>query len=117
MEQKIIIKMQMNSDKCRSKAMQVAAVADGVSYVKIEREADQLVVIGDGVDSVCLINSLRKKFGNVTLVSVEPVKPEVVEEKPNDDPVPIQWQTWPYHPQFYTCQQVCDPNPPSCSIM
>lgn len=42
-------------------------------------EQDQIVVIGDGVDSACLVKRLRKKVGCTDLVRVEEVKP--VEKK------------------------------------
>jgi hypothetical protein len=44
----------------------------GVSSVAFNEEnRDQIVVIGDGVDSVGLALSLRKKVGHATLVNVE----------------------------------------------
>ncbi|KAA8534597.1 hypothetical protein F0562_032144 [Nyssa sinensis] len=75
MKQKIVIKMQLHGGKCRSKAMQIASVADGVTSVAIEGEdKDRVVVIGDGVDSASLANSLRKKVGYADIISVEEVK-------------------------------------------
>ncbi|XP_061360713.1 heavy metal-associated isoprenylated plant protein 47-like [Gastrolobium bilobum] len=72
---KIIIQVQMNSDKCRSKAMKIAAVFQGVDSVSLEGESrDKVVVTGDGIDSVCLTNKLRKKFCNATLLSVGDAK-------------------------------------------
>ena len=40
----------------------------------IEAEKGQVEVIGDGVDSMCLTMSLRKKLGHADIVSVEEVK-------------------------------------------
>uniref|UniRef100_A0A2N9F7Q2 HMA domain-containing protein n=1 Tax=Fagus sylvatica TaxID=28930 RepID=A0A2N9F7Q2_FAGSY len=75
MKQKIIIKVQMTCDKCRTKAMKIAATTDGVNSVAIEgSDKDQLVVIGEGVDSANLTCSLRKKLCHATLLSVEEVK-------------------------------------------
>ncbi|XP_034679281.1 heavy metal-associated isoprenylated plant protein 47-like [Vitis riparia] len=84
MKQKIIVRVQMNCDKCRTKAMKIAAVEEGVISVAIEgAEKDRVVVIGDGVDSASLTCCLRKKLGYATLVSVEEVK-----EKPKPKPDP-----------------------------
>ncbi|XP_034679428.1 heavy metal-associated isoprenylated plant protein 47-like [Vitis riparia] len=86
MKQKIIVKVQMNCDKCRTKAMKIAAVEEGVISVAIEgAEKDRVVVIGDGVDSASLTCCLRKKLGYATLVSVEEVKENGGDEKPKPD--------------------------------
>ncbi|XP_029128725.1 uncharacterized protein LOC109807835 [Cajanus cajan] len=61
----------MQSDKCRSKALKIAAIVQGVHSVSLGGESrDQVVVTGDGIDSVCLTNKLRKKFSYATLLSV-----------------------------------------------
>ncbi|KAG7577960.1 hypothetical protein ISN45_Aa03g021880 [Arabidopsis thaliana x Arabidopsis arenosa] len=75
MKQKMRIKLSVNSEKCRKKAMQVAVVADGVTSVAMEGEfQDELVVVGDGVDTASLIMALRKKACHVTLETLEEVK-------------------------------------------
>jgi hypothetical protein len=58
----------MNSEKCRTKAMKIAATTDGTyklqasNSVAIEgSDKDQLVVVGESVDSANLTRSLRKK--------------------------------------------------------
>ncbi|CAH8261154.1 unnamed protein product [Arabidopsis lyrata] len=69
------IKLSVNSEKCRKKAMQVAVVANGVTSVAMEGEfQDELVVVGDGVDAASLIMALRKKACHVTLETLEEVK-------------------------------------------
>ncbi|EOA32511.1 hypothetical protein CARUB_v10015791mg [Capsella rubella] len=77
------IKLSVNSDKCRKKAMQVAVLASGVTSVALEGEfGDELVVIGDGVDAACLVLALRKKGCCATLETLQEVKPE---KKPQVD--------------------------------
>ncbi|XP_048425480.1 heavy metal-associated isoprenylated plant protein 47-like isoform X1 [Pyrus x bretschneideri] len=108
MKQKIVVKVQMNCEKCRTKALKIAAVVKGVSTVSIEVEKEHVVVIGDRVDAVDLAKSLKKKFGFATIISVEEVgKPEEVEkpkevEKPEEQPAePIQWPSSYIHcPQY-----------------
>ncbi|KAJ4704077.1 Heavy metal transport/detoxification protein [Melia azedarach] len=75
MKQKIVMKVQMNCQKCRTQALMVAANADGVNHVGLEGpEKDKVVVIGDGVDCVKLARRLKKKVGHTELVSVADVK-------------------------------------------
>ncbi|KAH1211779.1 hypothetical protein AAZX31_14G049700 [Glycine max] len=70
---RIVIKVQLETDKCRSKALKIAAKSQGVQSLSLEEESnnDQVVVIGNDVDPVCLVNQLRKKFRYATLLSVE----------------------------------------------
>ncbi|PRQ44902.1 putative heavy metal-associated domain, HMA [Rosa chinensis] len=75
MMQKILVKLQVHCDKCRTKAMKIAASAPGVNKVSIQGEhRDHVEVIGDGFDSVCLTRALRKRLGSANLVKVEQVK-------------------------------------------
>ncbi|XP_057807068.1 heavy metal-associated isoprenylated plant protein 47-like [Salvia miltiorrhiza] len=72
MTQKIVIGMSLCNDKCRSKALKVAVSVPGVESAAIVRgDKDQVVVMGDGVDSVELTRRLRKKMGHAELMSVE----------------------------------------------
>ncbi|TXG67639.1 hypothetical protein EZV62_008914 [Acer yangbiense] len=74
-EQKIVIKVQVRCNKCRSKALEIAAVADGVISVAWEGEdKDKVVVIGDGVDAATLTRNLSKKLGFEDLLFVKEVK-------------------------------------------
>ncbi|KAG2651906.1 disease resistance protein Pikm1-TS-like [Panicum virgatum] len=64
MKQKIVIRVQMSCDKCRSKAMALVAAAGGVDSVAIiGADRDQVVVMGEGVDSIHLTSALRRKVG------------------------------------------------------
>ncbi|XP_059664792.1 heavy metal-associated isoprenylated plant protein 47-like [Cornus florida] len=77
MKQKIVMQVCMKCEKCRRKALQVAAKAEGVSFVGIEgNEKNKVVVIGEGVDPVELTKGLRKKVGHADITSVTEVKPE-----------------------------------------
>lgn len=110
----IVIKLPLHSNRSRSRAMQIAAAADGkslilfsfrsidwfssclcvrssvygfwsqvgffhgiagtVTSVRIQgTDRDHLVVTGDGIDSVNLTQSLRKKFGDASIVSVRAI--------------------------------------------
>nr|DAD23734.1 TPA_asm: hypothetical protein HUJ06_025197 [Nelumbo nucifera] len=130
MKQKIVVKVQMNCDKCRSKAMSIASVAEGVISVAIEGDdKDRLVVIGDGVDSAKLTTSLRKKVGHATIISVEEVKPKKDnKEKSTSKSTP---SSSPYHQCTHPCHSFQhsntieevytvvydDPDPNNCSVM
>ncbi|XP_062168302.1 heavy metal-associated isoprenylated plant protein 47-like isoform X2 [Alnus glutinosa] len=130
MKQKIVIKVQLSSEKCRAKAMKIAAKADGVSSVAVEgSDRDQLVVGGEGVDPANLTRSLRKKLcPAATLLSVEQVKekveknPEVIisssQSVPNFSELQACYQVYqaPF-PNYYIYEAVDDPCPNICSIM
>uniref|UniRef100_A0ACD5YW84 Uncharacterized protein n=1 Tax=Avena sativa TaxID=4498 RepID=A0ACD5YW84_AVESA len=82
MTQKMVIKVQMQSERCRPKAMALVAATPGVDSVALAGDAkDQLVVVGDGVDPVRLISALRRKVGPAQLVQVGDVKKKE-EKKP-----------------------------------
>ncbi|XXG72509.1 hypothetical protein AAC387_Pa07g1584 [Persea americana] len=111
MKQKIVIKVAMNCQDCRSKAMEIAAVFEGVISVAIEgKDLDLLVITGNEVDSPCLIKRLRKKVGYADLVTIAEVKPKSP-EKPKPPPCPVP-----------TCCSGCSPpcpgsrnkSPPKC---
>ncbi|KAE9594784.1 hypothetical protein Lal_00013336 [Lupinus albus] len=71
MKQKIVIKVAMHCQKCRTKALQVVASAYGVTFVGLEgEEKDKVIVIGDGIDAVKLINCLRKKVGKSDIITL-----------------------------------------------
>ncbi|KAK2639883.1 hypothetical protein Ddye_027678 [Dipteronia dyeriana] len=75
MQQKIVIMLKLKCDKCRSKAMKIAAVADGVISVAWEgEEKNKVVMTGDGTDAATVTGLLRKKLGYADLVSVEQVQ-------------------------------------------
>jgi hypothetical protein len=95
LQQKIVIKVNMASDKCRSKAMALVASTSGVDSVALAGDGkDQLVVVGDGVDSIELTTALRKKVGHATLMTVGEVKKE--EKKPEHAVVEYPWSYHPY---------------------
>ncbi|RZC63619.1 hypothetical protein C5167_025390 [Papaver somniferum] len=87
MKQKIVIEVQMHCSKCRSKALKLAAVADGiVDFVGLEGpEKDQVVVIGHNVDSAGLTSTLRKKVGHAKIIKIEEVKPEEEKKKKEEE--------------------------------
>jgi len=47
---------------------------------------DQLEVVGDGVDTVCLVKCLRRKLGHADILKVEEVKDKKPEEKKPEEP-------------------------------
>ncbi|TVU29518.1 hypothetical protein EJB05_21088 [Eragrostis curvula] len=82
MKQKIVIQVEMTCDKCRSKAMSLVAATGGVDSVALAGDAkDQVVVVGDGVDSVKLTSALRKKVGPSQLLQVADAGKKKEEEK------------------------------------
>ncbi|XP_058112010.1 heavy metal-associated isoprenylated plant protein 46-like [Magnolia sinica] len=80
--QKLVMKVQMNGPKGRSKAMKVVVGVPGVISASLEGEdMNQIVVIGNEVDSFVLIKLLRKKIGFAELVSLGPVEEKETKSK------------------------------------
>nr|CAB3447055.1 unnamed protein product [Digitaria exilis] len=72
MKQKMVIKVEMKCDRCRSKALALVAAARGVHSVALAGDArDQLVVAGEDVDSVKLAGALRRKVGPAQILQVD----------------------------------------------
>lgn len=61
---------------------------------------DRVAVVGNGVDSVSLTRSLRKKLGHASLLSVEEVKDEPTPTQATSTPTPVSWTYNPYQPPF-----------------
>ncbi|KAL6275377.1 hypothetical protein ACE6H2_018978 [Prunus campanulata] len=116
MTQKIVVNVPMHCDKCRTKALKIAAAAHGVSKVSIEgADKGHMEVIGDGVDSVCLTSLLRKKLGFAAIVKVEEVKKDKddkKEEKATPPPGCVQ-----YCPPMFSELVHEYPESVQCSIM
>ncbi|KAL6634073.1 hypothetical protein ACP70R_026744 [Stipagrostis hirtigluma subsp. patula] len=98
MKQKIVIRVEMSCDKCRSKAMALVAATAGVDSVAIAGDGrDQVVVVGDGVDSIKLTSELRKKVGPAQLLQVGDAKKED-DKKPPAAAAVIEYPShWYYH--------------------
>uniref|UniRef100_A0ACD5USB7 Uncharacterized protein n=1 Tax=Avena sativa TaxID=4498 RepID=A0ACD5USB7_AVESA len=121
MKQKIVIKVSMSCDRSRSKAMSMAARTAGVTSMGITGDArDQLEVVGEGVDPVCLVSCLRKKLGVAHIVQVEEVKdpkPEEKKEVPAVYPPPPCFPGPGYYHHPYPSQMVLCDEPNGCAIM
>ncbi|CAD5169126.1 unnamed protein product [Musa acuminata subsp. malaccensis] len=112
LQQKIVIKVQIKCDKCRSKAMKLVA-ATGVDSVAIEGEdKDHLVIVGDDIDPANLTCILRKKVGHANILKVEKAKKHKLESVVH------------LYPNYPQCSQVvlydsesCSSNTNACSIL
>ncbi|KAF4349520.1 hypothetical protein CsatB_013224 [Cannabis sativa] len=75
MKQKVVVEVSMKCQKCRSKALEIAAVKNGVISVALKGESkNQIEVIGEGIDAVGLAKTLRKKVGYASILTVEQLK-------------------------------------------
>ncbi|KAG6405223.1 hypothetical protein SASPL_132809 [Salvia splendens] len=90
-------------------------VGRGVISVSIGKDNDQLEVVGEGVDSVCLAKSLRKKFCFADILSVAEVKPE--KKSPEKCQLPFCMFPPPPCQPFYERHYYDDPGNPSCCVM
>ncbi|TYH75113.1 hypothetical protein ES332_D05G451000v1 [Gossypium tomentosum] len=121
MKQKMVLKVQMNCEKCRTQALTIAAATQGVISMAIQgKEKDELV--GDGVDSVKLTRCLRKKLHHATILTIEEIKEEKKEEKKDEkkddekytSPYYVCYPPYPMPPQIMV-QDPCQCQ--ACSIM
>ncbi|PUZ47572.1 hypothetical protein GQ55_7G176500 [Panicum hallii var. hallii] len=102
MKQKIVIKVSMASEKSRSRAMELVARADGVSSMGVTGSGrDQLEVVGNDVDTVCLVKCLRRKLGHADILKVEEVKDKKPEEKKPEEPKIVDPPPYYYYPGYY----------------
>ncbi|XP_047340430.1 heavy metal-associated isoprenylated plant protein 16-like [Impatiens glandulifera] len=123
MKQKVLIKVNMNTDKSRSKALKTVVGLSGVESAALQgKEKDQLEVVGEGVDCVVLTRLLRKYVGYADLISVGPMPaPEKKADPPKAAAVEStpQMPIWGYQypvisqPYFYEVRET----DPGCSIM
>ncbi|GJN05095.1 hypothetical protein PR202_ga22696 [Eleusine coracana subsp. coracana] len=61
-------------------------VHTGVNSIRLAGDGkDQLVVVGDCVDTVCLVKGLRKKVGHAEILQVEEVKDKKPHERKDGD--------------------------------
>ncbi|XP_047340554.1 disease resistance protein Pik-1-like [Impatiens glandulifera] len=121
MKQKMLIKVNMNTDKSRSKALKTVVGLYGVESAALQgNEKDQLEIVGEGVDSVVLTRLLRKYVGYADLISVGPVpekKPaEVVAAMQATPEMPVWVYQYPTINQPYV-YDVRDSTDSNCSIM
>ncbi|KAG9448771.1 hypothetical protein H6P81_008736 [Aristolochia fimbriata] len=124
MKKKIVMKVQMNCEKCRTKAMKAAAGVEGVDSVAIEgNEKETVVVVGEGVDPVVLVELMRKKVGYTELVSVGEAKKEEVKKAAEASKTSMityeccNQGVWYPGPKYIACETVYDHNPSICTIM
>jgi len=97
-----VIKVQMASDRCRSRAMALVAATGGVDSVALAGDGkDQVVVVGEGVDSIKLTSALRKKVGGAELLQVGEDKKEEKKPAPVPDPAAAAAAAAEYYSQLY----------------
>ncbi|MFS7933892.1 hypothetical protein Hanom_Chr04g00385151 [Helianthus anomalus] len=102
MQQKIVVKVSMDSDKKTRKAPKIAVSISGVESASfVGSDKDQIAVTGEGIDSVELTSLLRKKVGYTELVSVGPVEAKKDEPKPTLQIDPYQYYYQSYGVPYY----------------
>ncbi|KAL0708750.1 hypothetical protein Bca4012_075176 [Brassica carinata] len=69
-QQTMVLKVNMSSEKYRTKAMKIVVGASGVKGVRLEKEQGKLMVEGEGVDVLELARTLKKKVGKTEIIKV-----------------------------------------------
>ncbi|KAJ7964652.1 Heavy metal-associated isoprenylated plant protein [Quillaja saponaria] len=115
-KKKVVIKIYMNDQMSRSKALKIAVCVSGVEAAAFQGQ-DQIVVTGERVDPVQLTSKLRKNFCHAELVSVGPVeekkeeKKEQKKEQKKEEPI----GGFPHCCEMRSINEPCQD--PPCSIM
>ncbi|KAL4598375.1 hypothetical protein ACB092_11G055500 [Castanea dentata] len=125
MKQTVVLQVTMDGQRCcfqimkgdhaRKKAMRIAVGLSGVESATIKgQDKDQIEVKGEGIDTVKLATSLRKKVGHASIVSVVEEK-----KKEKEDELKIRYMVGPpsYGLPPYTYYEIPKYDTPSCSIM
>ncbi|CAK7349166.1 unnamed protein product [Dovyalis caffra] len=121
MKQKVVIKVRLNGQKSRSKALKIVVGFSGVESAGIGgQDKSQIEVVGDGIDVAKLTILLKKKMGYADIVSVAAVGGEKKEEK-KEEPKVQQEIVWPMYgsgtPHTYIHYPSNHYQDPPCSIM
>ncbi|XVE78267.1 hypothetical protein DITRI_Ditri13aG0130900 [Diplodiscus trichospermus] len=115
----MVLKVTMNGEKSRTKAMKIAVGLLGVESSSLKcDDKSQIEVTGDGVDPVQLTSKIRKSVGYAELVSVSAVG----ESEEVEPPPPAAYVWTPYQPDNFVYMEpsygyVQQCHEPSCSIM
>ncbi|WCJ37341.1 Heavy metal-associated isoprenylated plant protein 46 [Euphorbia peplus] len=125
MKQKIVVKVSLNGQKSRSKALKIAVGISGVESAGLGgNDKSQIEIVGDGVDAVQLTTLLRKKVGYTEIVSISAVGEKKAEEKKPEEASKVQQIAWPCTYNYSVPQTIAvhDPyyyraDPTPCSIM
>ncbi|KAK6157110.1 hypothetical protein DH2020_011358 [Rehmannia glutinosa] len=124
MDKKIVVRVSMNDDKSRSKALKISVGLSGVESAALTgQEKDQVEVVGEGIDAVELTRQLRKNVAHAELVSVGEVKKEETTAAKAEAPTLQPAVVWSYAPpyggyQTYPVYEMRAPcHDPSCVIM
>ncbi|CAH2033435.1 unnamed protein product [Thlaspi arvense] len=115
MKQRIVLKMDMSeNEKSIKKAMKIASGTSGVRSVSIQGQNDQLVVLGEGIDTAELTRELRKKVCHTTIVSVQAAPPPPPQQQ---QPPPQQHLIGHYNEMAPARRCICEiPNSGYCGF-
>ncbi|XP_031493027.1 heavy metal-associated isoprenylated plant protein 47-like [Nymphaea colorata] len=120
MKKKVVLRVQMCCDRCRTKSLETVASIYGVLSVALEgAERNLVVVVGEDIDPVTITEKLRKKAGQTELVKVEGIV-SVGEETDDDGDDQHQWPAVRNgYPNYIAPVQICEGDHPTtgCSIM
>ncbi|KAM0016477.1 putative heavy metal-associated domain, HMA, heavy metal-associated domain superfamily [Helianthus debilis subsp. tardiflorus] len=87
MHQKIEVEVNMHCEKCRTDVLKSVTKLSGIDQVSVDLEKQVLVVVGDDVDPVSVVERVKKTGKRAKIITVGPSKKPDPPDSPTCEPI------------------------------